>query len=477
MNHNVSWSFTNSIVDILLDIFLAPDQSVCTYPGPECRSPVAIQLQRSSSAENNHDVLLRCDRHNLAQLNDTLCADVLAGSRANSSTSVLTFCQALSLLGPVQIEQVWSNACYIIQALASPLLSRSSDCNAGELQPPPPSDTPPLLRVAREAPNLKLLACNYNSWLDNNTVDAVLVTLCSDNGREEFVKQVCNNAQLMRKLLSDTMNSWLYTYCSNSSADLAYLVSHFCTYDQWLSQPTVPVGPFLLEFCMSLDGPRLTSLICEHTGFFMLLFSNPDNFQFMPNCTRLPPPLPFPNTDSSMLESCQYSAWHDLSQISTDVLLQCVRLDQSGFAKAVCSNKTFLNSLLSNPANDWLENHCQTSQTIPTPEPTQPLSISDWCDYHTWGERQVDVSVVGFCWHSDQLAFQKNVCCKASVLEKLLENPQNKWLVSVCTDIDDIKVLPQVGCVCPPNVSLSWRNIRLNNIQTMQYHRYKKVTR
>uniref|UniRef100_A0A3B4WAQ7 Stereocilin 1 n=1 Tax=Seriola lalandi dorsalis TaxID=1841481 RepID=A0A3B4WAQ7_SERLL len=450
MNHNVSWSFTDSITDILLDIFLPPQQSLCTYPGPECRSPLRVPFQRSVSEaiENSHDILLKCDRHNLARLNDTLCADILTGSRVGSSTSVLTFCQALNSLRPNQIEQVWSTTCYIIQALVSPLLSRSPDCSVGDTQPSPavtpPSKTLSLPqftphRVAREAPNLKLLACNYNSWLENKMVDAVLVTLCSDNEREEFVKQVCNNALLMRKLLSDRMNSWLYAYCSNSSADLGYMVSHFCTYEQWIDQPTMPVDPLLLEFCMSLDSSRLTKLICEHTGFFMLLFSNPDNFQFMPNCTNVPPPLPLPNPDSLMLESCQYSEWHDLMQIAPDVLLQCIRLDQSGFAKEVCSNKTFLNSLLSNQENAWLENHCETSLTIPIPEPTLPFNIADWCDYHTWGERQVDDSVVGFCWHNDQLAFQKNVCCKAPVFEKLLENPQNKWLVSVCTDIEDIK--------------------------------------
>ncbi|XP_070762114.1 stereocilin [Enoplosus armatus] len=457
INHNVSWSFGNSIIDILLEIFLAPGQSLCTYPGPECQNPPSVPFQRSASeakdADKNQDILLKCDRHNLARLNDTLCADILTASRVASSTSVLTFCQALSSLSANQIEQVWSNMCYVIQALVSPLLSRSSDCTFGDTQPSPavspPSDTLPLPhsappRIAREASNLNQLACNYNSWLDNKVVDAVLVSLCSDNQREEFVEQVCNNALLMRKLLSDQMNSWLYGYCSNSSADPGYMVGHLCVYEQWIDQPSVPVGPSLLEFCMSLDSPRLTKLICEHTGFLMLLFSNPENGRFMPNCTNLPPPPPFPDMGSLVLESCRYSEWHDVLQITIDVLSQCIRLDHSGFTKEVCSNKTFLNSLLRNKENAWLENHCITSLSLPPPEPTQAFSITGWCDYHTWGERQVDDSVVGLCWQHDQLAFQKNVCCKASVLEKLLQNPQNKWLTSVCTDIEEITTLPLV---------------------------------
>lgn len=450
INNNVSWSFTNSIIDILLDIFFAPDQTLCTYPGPECQNPSGVPFQRSASQtkNDNQDILLSCDRRNLARFNDTLCTDILTGSKVGS-TSVVTFCQALSSLSPTQIEQVWSNMCYVIQALISPLLSVSSDCIGGDVPPTPAVTSASKTRsapdrVAREAPNLKQLACSYSSWLENKVVDPVLVTVCSDNEREQFVKQVCNNALLMRKLLADQMNSWLYTYCANSSADHAYMVSEFCVYEQWISQPTVQVGPSLLEFCKILDSSRLIELICQHTGFFMLLFSNPDNVQLMPNCTNLPFLPPLPDIDSFMLNLCHYSQWH-LAEITTDVLLQCIRLDQSGFTLKVCSNKTFLNGLLQNKANYWLEDHCSTSLASLTPEPSQSFSISDWCDYYTWGNRHVDVSVIGLCWEYDQPGFEKNVCCKVSVYEKLLENPLNKWLSSVCTGLLDKEVLPQVS--------------------------------
>ncbi|XP_028435816.1 uncharacterized protein strc1 isoform X1 [Perca flavescens] len=464
INNNMSWSFSNSIIDVLLDIYLGPGQSMCTYPGPECQNRPGVPFQRSvpeakDGTDINPDILLKCDRHNLAGLNDTLCADIITGSRVGSSASVHTFCQALSSLSPNQIEHVWSNMCYVIQTLVSPLLSRSSDCSVGDTQPSPavtPSfETLPIpgsapQRVVREASNLKQLACNYNNWLENKAVDAVLVSLCSDNEYREFVKQVCNNATLMRKLLSNQMNSWLYGYCANSSADPGYMVSQFCLYEQWINQPSVLVDPSLLEFCMTLDSSRLTQLICDHTGFFLLLFSNPENGRFMPNCTRLPPPPPFPNMNSLILDSCRYSEWHDVMQITIDVLSQCILFDQGGFTKEVCSNKTFLNSLLRNKANAWLENHCNSSLTFPPPEPTQTqaFSIASWCDYYTWGDRQVDDSVVGLCWEYDQLAFRKNVCCKASVFEKLLQDPLNKWLTSVCTDMKEIEEIAVLSQVC-----------------------------
>lgn len=458
IKNNVSWSFTASFIDILLDIFMAADPPPC--PGPECPNPPSVPFQRSASratddANVNHYTLLECDRHNLARFNDTLCADILTGPQAASSTSVPIFCRELSYLSADQIEQVWSNVCYLIQGLTSSFLSRSAEC----AQPPPavtpPSETAPPPRaapprVAREASNLKQLACNYNTWLDHG-VDAVLVSVCSDNEREEFVQQVCNNAVLMRKLLMEQMNSWLYGYCANSSADLGYLVSQFCVYEQWMEQPSIQVNSSLLSFCMTLDGFRLKALICEHTGFFMLLFSNPANGWLMPNCTALPFPPPFPGEDSLMPDSCHYSEWHDVMKITTDVLSECILLDHMGFTREICSNKTFLNSLLLNTDNAWLENHCDASLNAmpPTTPPTmtQSFSITDWCDYHTWGGRYVDDSVVGLCWQHDQLAFQKNVCCKASLFEKLIQNPQNKWLKSVCTDkeMEEIDVLPQVS--------------------------------
>ncbi|XP_060923638.1 uncharacterized protein strc1 [Limanda limanda] len=460
INHNVSWSFSDSIVDILLDIFSASQQPPCTYPGPGCQSPPSVLFQRSGpegEAGDPNDDLLTCDHTSLARLNDTLCADILSGSRAGSHSSVLTLCQALASLSVLQVQQVWSNVCWVVLELAAPL-SRSPGCRAGDVGPSPASTIPSPAsttttttpssptaphRVAREAPNLRQLACDYPTWSQNGTqVDPVLVTLCSDNERQEFVRHVCSAPPLLGQLLSDRMNIWLYAYCANSSADPQDLVEHFCGYGKWLDQPEVQVGPHLLEFCMDLDGPTLTTHICQNTGFFMMLFSHPENFQFMPNCSVAPPAGLFPDPGSLMLESCRYSEWRDVAQVPEDVLVQCVRLDHTGFTTEVCANKTFLASLLLNTENDWLQSHCETSLGSPPTEPSPPLNSEDWCDYEAWAERPVDESVVGLCWNIDKLVFRKNVCCRASLLEKLVENPQNQWLVSVCREVEDL-VSPQ----------------------------------
>lgn len=425
----MSWSLGSSLLDVLLAALLLPDQPACTYPGTQCQDSPRVPFRQ---ADDYRNVLLTCERHHLAELNHTLCADVLASPGAGFAPSLLTLCRALSSLNTNQVEQVWSNMCLVLQALGSPLLS-GAHC-AGPLPH----------RVAREASNLQQLACDYNSWLAKG-VEAVLVALCSDNDGAAFVARVCGDVLLLRTLLADQTNSWLYGYCANASVDPGLLVDHLCQYERWVVQPTEAVGPALLEFCLDQDGPSLSRLICQNTALFVVLFSNPENRRLMPNCSGLCLSGTRPGQGSLALDSCRYSEWRDLTHISFDLLSQCIRLDNQGFTQEVCANTTFLTSLLLHQANSWLGDHCSASLSPPTPEPTQPVAIADWCDYHTWGERQVDDSVVGLCWQNDQAAFEWNVCCKAAVFEKLLRDPQNEWLNAVCSNINEEALLAQVS--------------------------------
>ncbi|XP_036072705.1 uncharacterized protein LOC112160608 [Oryzias melastigma] len=455
MKNNVSWSFSAPFIEILLENIFPLEQSTVSYPGSECQDPTSVQFQRTTSDQTNDTAInheIMCDQSNLTSLNETLCADVLSGAGDESSASILTLCQVLSNLSHNQVELTWRNMCYFLQALVSPFSTRSSVCSAEDSVPFSVITslheflpvTPAPRRVARGASSLRQLVCDYSGWLANTTVDAGLVSLCSDNDHAEFVRQVCNNATLMKKLLSYPMNSWLYGYCGNSSADVGYLVSQLCVYEQWLNQPTEPVDPALINFCVSYDSVRLTQLMCEHTGFLMLIMSNPDNGRFMPNCTNLPPPPPISSLDPLSLDSCQYSEWHDLSQITTDILSKCIMFDQTGFTMEVCLNKTFLNSLLQIKDNAWLEMHCSTSFIPSTPDPNPAFNFANWCDYQTWGQKQVDSSIVALCWQHDPQSFNDNVCCQRSVLEKLLQDSQNTWLSSACSDTSEITLTPQV---------------------------------
>ncbi|CAB1339536.1 unnamed protein product [Coregonus sp. 'balchen'] len=175
IRHNVSWSFGDSILDMLL----APESTLCSYPGPDCQSPPTVSFSRTLDAiEDNPTALLRCDHDNLARLNDTLCADIITVGQQSSST-LYTFCSALSILNPTEVEQVWSNTCHVIQALLLPLLEDRSDCSGDIPDPPLPGP-----RVSRSL-SLNHLLCNYGDWTDASYVDAGLVTLCSENDRQD----------------------------------------------------------------------------------------------------------------------------------------------------------------------------------------------------------------------------------------------------------------------------------------------------
>uniref|UniRef100_A0AAV2LU93 Stereocilin LRR domain-containing protein n=1 Tax=Knipowitschia caucasica TaxID=637954 RepID=A0AAV2LU93_KNICA len=229
LRHNVSWSFSTAFIDILLDMFLAPDQYLCSPPGfcPPSTGP----LQRSyleSNTDIYHNILLQCNHQHLAKLNDTICPEIISGLRQPSSAFVLMLCQALSSLNARQIESVWRNGCYIFEAVMSPLASRTaSNCPFIGPFPSPgfyaahtvsPLEEVPL-RIVREASNLNQLACNYNSWMNNILVDPVLVSLCGDN--------------------QHPLNAWLRTACNDTEEiDKAHLIQQVCRYTEW-TKPTI----------------------------------------------------------------------------------------------------------------------------------------------------------------------------------------------------------------------------------------------
>ncbi|KAK7912593.1 hypothetical protein WMY93_012804 [Mugilogobius chulae] len=456
LRHNVSWSFGTALIDILLDIILAPDSSLCTYPGTDCQS-TGVLFQRSFLDLDNtnfdiyRNIILQCDHRNLAALSDTICPEIVSGSRQTSSVSVLILCQALSSLNSAEMESVWSKACYVLQAFMSPLLSRTAaDCSGVGTFPSPaiftlPTDTP--MRIIREASSLNQLACDYNSWMDNVTVDPALVGLCGDNQQDKFVQNVCNNATLMKKLVADSSNLWLYAYCGNYSTDLDKMVAEHCMYDQWLFQD-MPIDPYLLEFCTILDNGRISLLICQDIRFFMLLFSNPLNVHLMPNCTQILPVPDYPGTNEDPIDPCDYSLWRDASRVHANIVTLCSQFDADDFNREVCANQTILSQLLINQQNSWLQPHCLKAVLAIPSTAVENFNKTEWCDYQTWASRYVDDSVVGLCWQHDQEDFQKNVCCKLAVFQRLLQDPRNSWLRTVCNETEEIDKAQLLQQVC-----------------------------
>ncbi|KPP79439.1 hypothetical protein Z043_100989, partial [Scleropages formosus] len=426
MNHNLSWSFSDSI----LDIFLAPETPVCSYPSLDCQSTHSVPFTRTLrwAAESPVGVL-QCDQQLLVSFAETFCAELLSADPQDSDW-LHSFCKALSALNTTKMELVWKNGCHFAHLLLSPFLNESA-CDGYSI---------PWLETeeSRSFLSLNQLLCNYANWSNGSHVDPALVALCSDNDRKEFVHVVCHNVTLMLLLAADANNAWLWNFCTNFSADS--LVDLYCTYETWrLNMVDTP----LVSFCWDQDHNRLERMLCDDLDFYMRFFADPHNSWLLLDCSNLEPPTSL-DISNGVPSLCQYSDWSQPALVAMDVLQMCILHDDLGFTQAVCSNATFLKAVLQNKMNAWVGDHCAIALSSTPTETTAAVSIKDWCGYADWGVKAVDPSVVGFCWQYDQVTFTKNVCCIMSVYEKLILDPQNEWLMTACSDKEMLDVLPQV---------------------------------
>ncbi|XP_055059364.2 stereocilin isoform X1 [Misgurnus anguillicaudatus] len=417
MNHNVSWSFGQSI----LDIFLGPDGLPCSYTGPECP-----YFGRTATPSVDIPTLgLTCEQEHMNQLNETLCALILT-TKSQESYVLYQICQALSTLSQIEVTQVWKNSCHMIKDIFLPLMEPCSE----------PITTKSSQRHARSVLSLNELLCNYNNWTDGS-VDPALVTMCSENDSEEFILAVCNNANVMQVLLSNPINAWVWEYCANSSD--RYIVNLYCSYNTWTPET---IDPSVVTFCWNNDMEKLESLLCESIDFFMIVFSNEQNNWLNPNCSEPPPEV---NINTLVSESCNYSEWSNAQAVTTIQLSVCIQNDEIRFIRTVCANGTLVTAIVLNSANAWVEQYCTFAISNP---PTSPpiLNIGDWCNYPKWTEISVDPSVVVLCWQYDQIGFRQNVCCNALLYEQLILHPQNQWLIKECSDNETANMLTHV-CV------------------------------
>ncbi|KAJ8340744.1 hypothetical protein SKAU_G00353770 [Synaphobranchus kaupii] len=409
----------------MLDIFLAPEPPPCGYSSTECHT---VQFVRSlGQAEDRSPPLLSCERRPLANLNNTLCANMLRSGPGDSPT-MYSLCQVLSSLTPSELELVWTNGCGTVSSIMAPILD-SSSCTGSPHR---------ASRVSRSTLSLRELMCTYANWTGVVRPDPTSVTFCAENDQKTFLQAVCSNIELIRLLVADPANSWVREFCANFSGD--HMLMQHCSYETWRIQM---VDASVLSFCWEQDRERLESLLCYDMNFFMAVLSDPQNIWLSPNCSGLEPP-----TEENMKDLCLFSEWHSPVFITSEVLTACLQYDQHGFVREVCGNSTLLNALLLNEMNSWVDDYCTFSVSSPPTEPSSTFSKANWCNYQQWPEQAVDPSVVGLCWQHDQMAFYRNVCCNMPLFEKLTLDPQNEWLMAVCAS-GDKEMLDRLPEVCP----------------------------
>ncbi len=422
MNHNVSWSFGQS----LLDMFLAPETPPCSFPGPECQTTGSIQFGRTGTPSVNIPMYsLTCEQQNFNQLNETLCAAILKAS-SQESYVLYQMCRALGMLSQTEVTKVWKNACHMTKNIILPLIEPCSDPGTAQSS-----------GIARSTLSLSELLCNYQNWTIADAVDPALVTMCSENDHAAFILAVCNNAEAMHVLVRNPSNAWVWEFCANVSD--TYTVNLYCSYNMWTAET---IDPSMVAFCWYNDMERFQFVLCDSVPFFMVVFSSEENNWLKPNCSQPPPQI---DTNTLVAESCKYAEWKNLRAITPEQISVCIQNDEVRFINEVCVNHTIVTELVQNSANAWVEQYCTHSIRNPPTSPP-PLSIEVWCNYSKWTNMSVDPSVVALCWQYDQIGFHQNVCCNIPLYDKLSLHVDNQWLIRECSDNDTKNVLEQV-CV------------------------------
>ncbi|XP_059366823.1 stereocilin-like [Carassius carassius] len=421
INHNVSWSFGQS----LLDMILVPE-TPCSFPGPECQATSSIQFSRTGTPSVDIPMsILTCEQQNLNQLNETLCEAIL-GAKSQESYVLYQMCRALGTLSQTEVTTVWRNMCHIIKNGILPLIEPCSDPGTGQSS-----------RIARSTLSLSELLCDYQNWTSDGATDPALITMCSENDRVAFILAVCNNAEVMQVLVRNPSNAWVWEFCANTSD--SYIVNLYCSYNIWTAET---IDPSIVTFCWYNDMERFQFLLCDSMIFFMVVFSTEENNWLKPNCSEPPPQI---DINTIVAEFCKYSEWKNVQAISPEQISICIQNDEVQFINEVCVDHKFITLLVQNSANAWVEQYCNNSIRNPTTSPPL-LNIEVWCNYSKWTNMSVDPSVVGLCWQYDQIGFYQNVCCNKPLYDKLSLHVDNQWLIRECSNNNTTNMLEKV-CV------------------------------
>ncbi|GCC18087.1 hypothetical protein chiPu_0017793, partial [Chiloscyllium punctatum] len=144
---------------------------------------------------------------------------------------------------------------------------------------------------------------------------------------------------------------------------------------------------------------------------------------------------------------CRYDEWTDFSMVDDKVITFCASHDGDQFTDVVCSDLSALQELIKN--NFWLADFCNNYSIL--------SGNSEFCMYDKWEEKPIDPSIISLCWRSDQTNFNKSVCNDAFLLNKLVQDPGNTWLMSACSAenscdyeawLNDLSVASAVVALC-----------------------------
>ncbi|KAK6474998.1 stereocilin-like [Huso huso] len=276
----------------------------------------------------------------------------------------------------------------------------------------------------------------------NRLNSTVLRSVCSamDSLTASQVSRVASNGCARANQVSSFFQALLESYASpceprskvtrsvsESQLSLSDLV---CLYDIWTNSDSV--DPASVALCSENDQESFVLAVCYNGKLLDILIK--DNDWLFAYCSNFSDAF----TIVSVYNWCTYSSWVS-DQIDVTLVAFCWNNDRAQFEKLLCEDLGLFLQIMSNPENNWIVANC-----TPAEEPfdiaivdnvdqwCSVFSSASFCQYGQWAETVVDPSIVALCWDQDQLSFSKNVCCNMDLLEKMTQDPQNEWLLTVC---------------------------------------------
>ncbi|XP_067874465.1 stereocilin [Heterodontus francisci] len=276
--------------------------------------------------------------------------------------------------------------------------------------------------------------CRYEEWTDFSSVDDTVITFCASHDGDHFISVICNDLSALEQFIKRSF--WLADFCNNYS--ILNTNTEFCMYSKWKEDP---VDPSIVALCWSSDQVNFNKSVCSDGILLNKLKQDPGNAWLLSTC----------NTENS----CNYEEWLDALSIASGMVVLCRDTDQAAFNQTVCTTASLLGSLLNNPENSWLNDWCTgiSSSTVvfsvipeegsdnmllgstanPATQDNLMTAVGNLCRYETWTyPAMVDSTVVALCFSSDSEQFNINICKNPAILQELLKNEYNLWLINFC---------------------------------------------
>ncbi|KAJ7986014.1 hypothetical protein DPEC_G00346430 [Dallia pectoralis] len=264
--------------------------------------------------------------------------------------------------------------------------------------------------------NVSQLLCKYGNWTNHTSdLSTSLVTLCSVNDSKEFSGAVCNSTQLLKELVANPQNSWLWGFCVNSSK--GFSLNQMCSYSDWMNGS---VDPSAVGLCWQQDQMGFQKNVCCNTLLLEKLTSEPLYKWLLYVCVDN-------KTMDILPRVCRYSDWNLPVIVDMTDLALCAELDPVNFTMKVCANPTALQNLLANLDNAWLMAYC-VNHTGPGGG-----GGGGQCQYLSWTVAPPDPGFLQLCWDYDHYNFVSSVCTSAPLLSLLKKEPSSLWVAAACT--------------------------------------------